>query len=62
MSNLFSPKSREEFLEAIDRGLLQSKNGQREDAISSIKQMSDELKAGYRAIYSTDSEKRVAHS
>jgi hypothetical protein len=33
-----------------------------EEAISSIKQMSDELKAGYRAIYSTDNEKRVAHS
>ena len=50
MSDLFIPKSREEFLEGVDRGLAQAKSGQRLDAIEAVKDMSKELKAGYQAM------------
>ncbi len=50
MSKLFEPKSKKEFLERVDRGITQAKNGQRLDAIEAVKDISKELKAGYQAI------------
>lgn len=50
MSSLFEAKSKEEFLEGVDRGLVQAKNGQRLDAVEAVKDMSMELRAGYRAM------------
>ena len=55
MSDLFIPKSKEEFLEGVDRGLAQAKSGQLLDAVEAVKDMSKELKAGYHAM-------NVAHS
>ena len=50
MNKLFEPKSKEEFLEGVDRGLAQAKNEQRLDAVEAVRDMSKELKAGYHAI------------
>ena len=36
MSDLFTPKSKEEFLEGVDRGLEQAKSGQRLDAVDEL--------------------------
>ena len=56
---------KEEFLKGVDRGLEQAKNGQRLDAIEAVKDMSKELKAGYRAInemHASSVEKMAANS
>lgn len=54
MNNLFVPKSKEEFLKGVDRGIEQAKSGQRLNAIEAVKDMSRELKEGYRAINEMD--------
>ncbi len=50
MSNLFVPKSKEEFFEGVDRGIAQAKSGHRLDAVEAVKDISKELKAGYQAM------------
>ena len=63
MSDLFTPKSKEEFLEGVDRGLEQAKSGQRLDAVEAVKDMSKELKAGYyamNAMHSAQANRTVA--
>ena len=52
MSDLFEPKSKEEFLKEIDHSLEQAKSDQRLDAIEAVRDMSRELKAGFQAINS----------
>ena len=55
MSDLFIPKSKEEFLEGVDLGVARINNRQLLDAVEAVKDMSKELKAGYHAM-------NVAHS
>ncbi len=50
MNDLFSPKSKEEFFESVDRGLEQARNGQARDAFESLEEISAELEAGYEAM------------
>ena len=50
MSNLFEPKSKEEFLESVDRGLAQSRAGQRQDAREAMDEITRELEAGYNTM------------
>ena len=52
MSDLFSPKSKEEFLQSVDRGLEQARNGQARDAFESLEEITSELEAGYEAMNS----------
>ncbi len=61
MNELFVKKSKEEFLEGVDRGLAQAKSGQKLDAVEAVKDMSKELKAGYQTMTSTHSSKMMAH-
>ena len=48
MDRLFEPVSEEEFYESVDRGLEQAKKGQRKDAHEAMREIADELEAGYR--------------
>ena len=50
MSNLFSKKNKEEFLEGVDRGLGQAKRGERQDAHEAMDELTRELEAGYDTI------------
>ena len=59
MSHLFEPKSKEEFLESIDRGLEQSRNGQARDAFESFEEITSELEEGYRAMVARRERRQV---
>jgi len=50
MSELFTPKTKEEFLASVDRGIAQAKNGQRQDAHEAVDEITRELEAGYNAM------------
>ena len=65
MSNLFEPKSKEEFFEGVDRGIEQAKSGHRLDAVEAVKDISKELKAGYKAmnaVHASHAGRLAAHS
>lgn len=50
MNRLFEPVSEKEFYESVDRGIEQAKKGQRKDAHEAMREIADELEAGYRAM------------
>ena len=50
MVMMFEPMSKDEFLEAVDRGIAQAKNGQRQDAHEALDEITTELEAGYNAM------------
>lgn len=50
MSNLFAPKSKEEFLESVDRGIAQLDAGLGQDAFEALDEITSELEAGYQAM------------
>lgn len=50
MDIMFKPTTEEEFLESVDRGLEQSRNGQARDAFESFNEITAELEAGYNAM------------
>ena len=65
MDRLFEPVSEEEFFESVDRGLEQAKMGQRKDAHEAMREIADELEAGYRAmktVKSNQNSRLVANS
>ena len=65
MDRLFEPVSEEEFYESVDRGLEQAKRGQRKDAHEAMREIADELEAGYRAmktVKSNQNSRLVANS
>ena len=57
MSSMFEPKTKEDFLKEVDHSLDQAKNGQRLEAVQAVKDMSKELKAGYKKIILLDRKK-----
>ena len=50
MSNLFQPKSEDEFFKEVDHSLEQAEKGERLDAYKAVKEMTEELEAGYKAM------------
>ena len=50
MSELFTPNTKEEFLESVDRGLAQLDAGLGKDAFESFNTIAAELEAGYEAM------------
>ncbi|MBQ4463177.1 MAG: hypothetical protein II915_02045 [Eubacterium sp.] len=58
MAHLFEANNKEQFFEAVDRGLAQSKKGERQDAREAMDDITSELEAGYSAMNAA----RAAHS
>ena len=53
MSEIFTPKTKEEFLASVDRGLAQLDAGGGRDAFESFDDITSQLEAGYRAMKAT---------